>query len=120
MENSLYLCPKYLNIDIDNLLIIHDDIDLPFGQLRLSKNSASGGHNGINSIIEYLHSKNFARLRIGISTKFSSPKISTEKFVLGKFSLEEKAELGKIIASARECIESFLEKGLEKTMNEFN
>ena len=111
---------KYLNIQADDLLVVHDDIDLPFGQIRLSKNSTSGGHNGIGSIIEHLHSKDFTRLRIGISTGLSRQKIPTEKFVLGKFSSEETVELEKVIASARECIESFLEDGLEKTMSNFN
>lgn len=111
---------KYFDIAPENIIVIQDDIDLPFGQIRLAKNSGAGGHNGIKSIVEHLHSKDFTRLKIGISTEIFRGKIPAEKFVLGKFNQEEEKELEKIIASSCECIESFLENGLERTMNEFN
>ncbi len=111
---------KYFDIDLSNILIVHDDLDLPFGQIKISKNSGAGGHNGVKSIIEHLHSKDFSRLRIGISTGLSRQNIPTEKFVLSNFSKEEQQELKKIISSCCECIKCFIEHGMEKTMNEFN
>ncbi len=111
---------NYFNVKIDKIVIVHDDIDLPLGQIRLSKNSGAGGHNGIKSIIEHLGSKDFIRLRIGISNELSKTSIATEKFVLGKFSDTENNELKKIITLSCECLMYYLENGLEKTMNEFN
>lgn len=111
---------NYFEIDIENIIVIHDDIDLPLGQIRLSKNSGAGGHNGVASIIEQLGSKDFTRLKIGISTELSRESIATEKFVLGKFSPEEDVLLEKIITSATECIQYYLENKLEKAMNKFN
>jgi peptidyl-tRNA hydrolase, PTH1 family len=111
---------NYFEIDVENIIVIHDDIDLPLGQIRLSKNSGDGGHNGIKSIIKQLGSKDFTRLKIGISTELSKKSIATEKFVLGKFSPEEDVLLEKIITSATECLQYYFENKLEKTMNKFN
>ncbi len=111
---------NYFDINIKKIIVIHDDIDLPFGQIRLSKNSGSGGHNGIKSIIEHLGTKDFLRLRIGVSTEISRRNIPTEKFVLGNFSAEENIVLTKIIISACDCLEHYLENGPEKAMNKFN
>jgi PTH1 family peptidyl-tRNA hydrolase len=80
----------------DNLIVIHDELDLPLGKYKLSVNSSSAGHNGVQSIIDYLKTQNFKRLRIGISSQLRN-KIPAENFVLQKFSDEEKNLFKKIL-----------------------
>jgi len=82
---------------IENLIVIHDDIDLPFKEIRISKNSSSAGHKGVQSIINELKTQDFIRIRIGIK---SEQKTSTEKFVLEKFTKQEKKGLKQIINNA--------------------
>ena len=81
---------NYFDIDLNDILVIHDDLDLTFGSYKLKKNSSAGGHNGIKSIINNLGSDNFARLKIGISHDKS---IDTKDYVLGNFSKSEKDKL---------------------------
>lgn len=82
-----------------HLIIIHDDIDLPIGKIRISKNRGSGGHRGIESIIKETGTKNFYRIRIGICPLKGKPEY-LEKFVLQSFSKEEEVILNKAIYDA--------------------
>jgi PTH1 family peptidyl-tRNA hydrolase len=77
-----------LNTEKD-LLIIHDEMDLPFNTTRLSKNSSAAGHNGVKDIIEKLGTQNFSRIRIGVESRPEDSQIETENFVLQNFSAEE-------------------------------
>ncbi len=88
------LITKY-KIPISNLWVIHDDIDLLLGTIRVSKNIGSAGHKGVQSIIDELRTKNFTRIRIGILPKTGKPK-NVEKFVLEKFTKEEKKIVKKV------------------------
>lgn len=88
------LITKY-KIPISNLWVIHDDIDLLLGTIRVSKNIGSAGHKGVQSIIDELKTKNFSRIRIGILPKTGKPK-NVEKFVLEKFTNEEKKIVKKV------------------------
>ena len=84
MNNSGRTVKKFFQnskLKTQNLIVVHDDIDLLLGKIRISKNSSSGGHKGIQSIIDTLGTKNFTRIRIGIRPKF---KCNTERFVLEK------------------------------------
>jgi len=103
----------------ENLLIIHDDIDLPLGKIRIVKNRGSAGHKGVESIIKELRTKNFIRFRIGIFPKHGKPK-NPERFVLQKFNKEEEKIVKEITKKTVEAIEFFLKEGLEKTMSEYN
>jgi len=88
------------DLDLNNCLcVVHDDLDLPFGTYRLSKGSSSGGHRGVQSIIDYLKTKNFTRLRLGIKNDLLRTHIPPEKFVLQPFSREEKERLKELNAS---------------------
>lgn len=109
----------YYSIPFINLIIVHDDIDLLLGKMRISKNRGSAGHKGVESIIKELGNKNFARLRIGIGNQKSKIK-SSEKFVLKNFTQEEEEIVEKIIKESCSALKMTLSKGLEKTMNEFN
>lgn len=106
------------NIEIENLLVITDDIALPFGRLRLKKQGSDGGHNGLTSIIETLGTNNFTRLRFGVGSDFN--KGGQVNYVLGKWNEEEKKSLGEKISNAVECIKSFATAGVELTMTNFN
>jgi len=80
-----------------SLIIIHDELDLPFGKYKVASNSSSAGHNGVQSIIDHLKTKNFQRIRIGINTE-SRKNIPGDKFVLQRFSDEEIKQIDKILS----------------------
>jgi len=90
----------------ENLLVIHDDIDLALGEIKISKNRGSAGHKGIESVINYLGNKDFTRIRIGICPKAGKP-ASVESFVLEKFSAEEQKKLANIIDKIISSISSW-------------
>lgn len=114
---SVQLIVKYYNIDLKDILIIHDDLDLPLGFYKLKVNSSSGGHNGIKSIIEMLKANSFARLKIGISHDHS---VDTKDYVLGKFSTSELEILNRTIQRSKDIIDCYIKYGIEKTMNIYN
>lgn len=102
-----------------NLWVIHDDIDLPLGKIRISKGRGAAGHKGVESIIKELKTKNFVRFRIGIQPKTGKPR-NPEKFVLQKFNKDEEKVAKEVIKKTAEAIDFFLEYGLEKAMSRFN
>ncbi|MDP3052185.1 MAG: aminoacyl-tRNA hydrolase [bacterium] len=112
------LIEKY-KIKPEDLIVIHDDIDLPLRKIRIVKNRGSAGHKGVESIIRELKTENFIRFRIGIQPQSGKPK-NPENFVLQKFNKEEKKIVEEVIKKTAEAIKKILQDGLEKTMNEFN
>lgn len=113
---------KTHNLNTNNLIIIHDDIDLPLGQIRIAKNRGSAGHKGVASVIKELGTKDFVRFRVGIKpiSSINYQVSNTERFVLQKFNKREEKIIKDIIKKTVEVIEYFLKWGAEKTMNEFN
>jgi peptidyl-tRNA hydrolase, PTH1 family len=107
-----------LKIPRENLLIVSDDLALPFGSLRLKPSGGAAGHNGLTSIIECLQTDQFARLRFGIGSDF--PKGRQSDYVLGKWSSEEAAHLPEKIIMASDIVKSFSTIGIQPTMNLFN
>jgi PTH1 family peptidyl-tRNA hydrolase len=105
-------------IDRENLLVITDDIALPFGKIRIKKSGSDGGHNGLTSIIETLGTEEFPRLRFGIGGEF--PKGKQVDYVLGKWNEEERKMLAERISSAVDAVKNFMTIGIEKTMTQFN
>ena len=87
--------PKGDKLPAANLLVVHDEIDLPFGEIRIQKNISSAGHKGVQNIIDSLGTQDFARLRIGIESREDKARPETEKFVLLPFSNEESDILSK-------------------------
>lgn len=108
---------KFYDIKSQNILIVHDDLDLPFETFKLKFNSSSGGHNGIKSIINSLGTESFARLKIGIA---NNQEKDTIDFVLGKFSKKELNYLKDNFNIYEDIIESFITNGIDKTMNDYN
>ncbi len=113
---------QYFNISCKDILVVHDDIDLAFGTLRIKQKGGSGGHNGIESLIEFLGSHDFSRLRIGIGRGIGSSgkDIDITDYVLSEFSYNEKKNLDQIIIKAQEAIITILCKGITYAMNCFN
>jgi len=97
-----------------NILVICDDLNLYFGNIKLKANGSSGGHNGLKDIEESLNSTNYSRLRIGI---LNSKKINKTNYVLGEWTDEEKDNLDYIISSSLETTLSFIHNGIDQTMN---
>jgi len=110
---------SYYKIREKDKIIIHDDIDLTIGQIKISKDRGPAGHKGVESIIKNLGTKNFIRIRIGIKPILGKPK-KTEDFVLKKFSKEEKKIINEVILKSVEAIRTIIKDGPEKAMNIFN
>ena len=106
-------------LEIRNLIVIHDDLDLLLGKIRIVKNRGAAGHKGVESIIRELGTKNFVRFRIGIKPKTGKPK-NPENFVLQKFNKDEEEIVKEVIKKTAKAVEFFLKEGLEKTMTEYN
>lgn len=106
------------NIPLENLLIIVDDIALPFGTLRLKCKGSDAGHNGLKHIADTLGTQNYARLRFGIGNDF--PRGGQVDYVLGHFIDEDLKTMDNRLETAGEIIKSFCLAGIDITMNQFN
>lgn len=109
---------RMLNLLPGDILVCCDDIHLPVGQIRLRKEGGAGGHNGIQSIIDFLNTTHFPRLRFGIGDNFQQGKQSD--YVLSPFDEEELPIINEGLQKAREAIFLFLRKGIYHAMNEYN
>ncbi len=111
----------------EKLMVIYDDLDLPFGTNKISFNKSSGGHRGLESIIKAIKTEKFARVRVGISPTTPSGKIkkpkgedAVTKVIMGKFKEDEMKELKKLSKKLNEALDVFVSEGLEKAMTGFN
>lgn len=105
-------------IPMENILVITDDLNLPFGTLRLKTKGSDGGHNGLKDIQNSLQTTNYNRLRIGVGSEFSKGR--QVDYVLGKWNDEEKSALQERLERTNELIVSFVLAGVKITMNEYN
>jgi len=117
---------KKSNISPNNLLVIHDDLDLPLGIIRLRHGSGSGGHKGVDSIITHLGSQDFSRVRVGIGRP-TIPEGSAETreadiiaYVLSDFTHQEKGIITQVIPEVSQAILCLLTEGLTAAMNKYN
>jgi PTH1 family peptidyl-tRNA hydrolase len=106
------------NIPIENVLVITDDLNLPFGSIRIRPKGSDGGHNGLKSIQQILGTADYPRFRFGISDEFK--KGQQVDYVLGEWGEDEKAKLPERLEVATEIIRSFGTAGLGNTMTSFN
>jgi len=121
MNNSglaVYELIHYFKIPLNRFLIIYDDVDLFLGRIKIKGKGSSGGHNGLESIIQHLDTDHFARLRIGIGSE--KVKKNMIKYVLSGFSRPERKNLNNILENSKKAVISFIVDGLDKTMNIFN
>lgn len=115
--DSVRVVANFYKVDPKDILVISDDVDLEFGKIRLAFGGSSAGHRGIESTIEGLGTADFNRLRIGVGRPTVE---AVESFVLLDFLPAEKEKLGDVLKKAQEAIASFLESGIDATMNKFN
>jgi len=117
---------KRFSIAAADLIVIHDDLDLPPGKIRLRQGGSSGGHKGIDSIIEYLGSRDFYRVRVGIGRPDAFEGSPQEKeevviaYVLSSFTRAEKKLIDKAIPEVSQAIACLITEGLEAAMNKYN
>lgn len=105
-------------LPLENLLVVVDDLALPFGTIRIRQRGSDAGHNGLRNIAEQLGTQNYARLRFGVGNDF--PKGGQIDFVLGKFPPEEQAKLPEILKKASEAVKAYCLSGAAFAMNHFN
>lgn len=106
---------NYYHDRLDDILVIHDDLDLPVGKLRFKNGGSAGGHNGIKSIIAQLGSQDFNRLKFGIGKGGN-----TIDYVLSPFNGEDTKIIDSAVQTAADAVEVWLKQGLNKAMNEYN
>ena len=114
---SLSYWMKKEKVDTNNILVVCDDLNLYFGNIKIKSKGNSGGHNGLKDIEKFLGNSNFSRMRIGIS---NNKNISMTDYVLGKWTDEEQLKIPLLTNKSIEVIFSFLQTGLERTMNFYN
>jgi PTH1 family peptidyl-tRNA hydrolase len=102
---------------MEDLLVVHDDLDLPFGRVRFKRRGGDGGHQGIRSIIEWMGDNNFLRLKVGIGRPPQG--MDPAKYVLKRFNKIERSLLDQLLFQGTESLKVMLLEGVEKAMNQF-
>lgn len=108
----------YYNIEMEKVIVLYDDLDLPLGKLRLRQKGTGGGHNGMKSLNQHLATEKYKRVRIGIDRP--SEGTTVVKYVLSKFSKAEQPMLEKVVDTASEATIKFITEPFEEVMTEFN
>lgn len=117
---NFYKIPRY------KIIVIHDELDLLLGRIKIRKGGGAGGHHGVESIIEKLSTPEFIRLRLGIGTtdgflgEHDRVSFDANKFVMQKFSPQERSKVKSMLKTGVEAIQTLLTQGLEKTQNQFH
>ena len=109
---------KKENISLENIFVITDDLNLPFGTIRMRGKGSDGGHNGLKDIQNKVGGQNYARLRFGVGNEFSEGK--QVDYVLGDWSAEENEKMNDRLNVATDAALSFVFQGLGNTMNQYN
>ena len=120
---SIRAAMNWIEIEVDQLLILVDDIDLPLGKIRLRRQGSAGGHNGLRSAIQHLGTKDFCRLRVGIGSpinRTNDKQAKTVSHVLGKFTKKEMSILEEVIDEVIKGIDVINRAGLEEAINQLN
>jgi len=111
---------SYYKIPLRDLLIVYDDLNLELGQVRIRKKGSAGGHNGIESIMQYLNSEDVPRLRIGIGNPLANFNFDCVSYVLSNFNDDEKDKIKEVIQLSTEAVKTIIEDGFEKAMRKYN
>lgn len=118
----------YFHIDPADIWVVHDDLDLPLGKIKIRKGGGTAGHHGLESIVEHLGTVDFVRFRLGVGRpqghdlwgKLNVKRREVEKYVLSDFSLKEEKKSSEIVKKASKAVKIALEKDLSEAMNRFN
>lgn len=102
------------------LVVIHDDLDLPLGSMKIQKNISAAGHNGVQNIIDEIGTQDFIRIRLGIDNPEVRGQIPEEDYVLQKFSKQEEEIIKEILEKTKDAIETLQIEGLEMAQSKFN
>ena len=115
---SVKRCVESLGVGSEEILVVHDDLDLPFGRVKAARKGGAGGHKGIQSLIDHLGSREFNRIKIGIGR----PKVGegVTDFVLSPFYREDRATVEAMLQKAVHACGLFVSEGIETAMNEIN
>ena len=116
--NAVRSLQAYFKVDTGNVIVIHDDLDLPFGAMRLKAGGGDAGHKGLKSIVNCLGSADFTRVRMGIGKP--ADRTPVEDYVLQKFNPDESARLQEIIQSASEAAADIIQSGLQQAMAKYH
>lgn len=114
---SVQAAAAFFQIAVQDIVVVHDDLDLPWQTVRVKVGGGSGGHNGLKSVTADLGSPDYLRVRVGIGRPTQG---TAESYVLSDFSDIESSELPAVVDRAVRAIEVILDKGVERAMNEFN
>ncbi len=112
------LVRRYGIADLSDLVVVHDELDLPIGRLKVKTGGGLAGHNGLKSIKAHLHSEQFSRIRLGVGKPDLTPRGGD--YVLKRPSRAERAELDVVVSRAADAVEHMAAHGLEQAMNRFN
>ncbi|WP_100486497.1 aminoacyl-tRNA hydrolase [Sporolactobacillus pectinivorans] len=110
---------RFYKLTAEDLIAVHDDMDLPVGKIRLRQKGGSGGHNGVKSLIQHLHTQEFARIRVGVGHPERSRQ-AVVNYVLNGFTEEEKAPITEAVERASEAAAAWLTIPFPKVMSEYN
>ncbi|MFD2216983.1 MULTISPECIES: aminoacyl-tRNA hydrolase [Metabacillus] len=108
----------FYDMDVEDLVVIYDDLDLPVGKIRLRAKGSAGGHNGIKSMIQHLGTQEFNRVRVGIDRPTNGMKISD--YVLGQFTEADLQGINEAISYSAKACESWIQQSFVQVMNEYN
>ena len=115
---AVQACAHYYRLEEEDILVVHDDLDLPLGRVRIARGGGTGGHKGVASIARHLGTREFPRLKIGIGRPEGRQPV--ESYVLSPFSREEQDLVQQVIQLGVRACESFVVLGLDSAMNEVN
>ncbi len=115
---SVKSCVQSLGVRSEDILVVHDDLDLPLGRVKVAKDGGDGGHKGIQSIFHHLGTREFSRVKVGIGRPRQGRPV--EEFVLSPFCREDRAAVEEMLSKAVLACELFVSKGLETAMNQIN
>jgi len=116
---AVYSAAKYYGVPVENIIVIFDDISLNPGQLRIRRNGSAGGHNGIKSIIEYLQSSDFPRIKIGVGAK-PHPDYDLADWVLSKFPSSDRKKIDSLLPWVEDCVDMIINGKISDAMNKYN
>lgn len=109
---------RFYKVGVDRLILVHDEIDLPFGDVRLKLGGGTAGHNGLKSVVSHIGSRDFLRVRVGVGRPRATG--GAAGHVLDTFSSTERKELPWLVSEGADAVEKILDLGIERAMNDIN